>query len=237
LSAPFHFKQFSIVQDITPMKVGTDGVLLGAWVDVDHKTNILDIGTGTGLIALMLAQRAPNANIVAIDSHTDALIEAGKNFQASRYTDRITAIASDVKDFQPLYPFDLIVSNPPFFKSSLHAPSQGRTMARHDIGFSAEDFARTARWLSPDGVLAGIYPIDIYQHFHELMQASGMRLIAKCLVQATPAKPAHRVLFAFAKDKGINTGSAVENIIIETDGRHQYSDSYSNLTKDFYLGF
>jgi tRNA1(Val) A37 N6-methylase TrmN6 len=85
--------------------------------------------------------------------------------------------------------------------------------------------------------LAGIYPIDIYQHFHELMQASGMRLIAKCLVQATPAKPAHRVLFAFAKDKGINTGSAVENIIIETDGRHQYSDSYSNLTKDFYLGF
>lgn len=237
MSAPFHFKQFSIVQEHTPMKVGTDGVLLGAWLNADGAQSILDIGTGTGLIALMLAQRFPKAKITAIDAHPEASMEARANFKASRFSDRIEGIHIDIKDFEPGQKFDLIVSNPPFFKSSLHAPNQGRSLARHDIGFSAEDFAKATAWLSPGGILSGIYPVDIFEHFNQILLQSHMQLTAKCTVQSTPAKHPHRVLFAYRRSSGRIENLGSENIIIEAHGRHQYSDSYKMLTKDFYLGF
>lgn len=157
----FRFKRFSVVNRLAAMKVGTDGVLLGAWTDITGAGLILDAGTGSGLIALMLAQRAPHALIDAIDIVDDAVAEAAANIAASPWADRITACRADLLAYRPETRYDLIVSNPPFFNTTLRSPDDARALARHGDGLSFESLIAAAPpLLAADGRLAFISPAD-----------------------------------------------------------------------------
>ncbi len=220
------------------MKVGTDGVLLGAWCPCVSAKTILDIGTGTGLIALMLAQRNHDAVIHAIEPNSNALADAQLNIANSPWADRIYLSADSLNTYQPPHPFDLIVCNPPFFQNSLRNPSTGRSEARHNIDFSPADLAAAAKWLSPGGILSGIYPPDVFDIFHPFALIQGLTLSGKTDIKPTPDKLVKRVLFAYAKsDKHASAiQTTPEILIIESHGRHGYSDEYLDLTGEFYLG-
>ena len=149
---PFIFKQFKIQQDNTAMKVGTDGVLLGAWADSENATNILDIGTGTGLIALMLAQRNLKANITAIEIDEQASLQASENFNNSPWEIRLSIKNLKLQDFVVEEKFDLIVSNPPFFNNTFQANSSERNIARQTETLSFNELLKnTASLLSENG--------------------------------------------------------------------------------------
>ena len=134
----FQFKQFTVFHDRCAMKVGTDGVLLGAWTRTGQGCSILDIGTGTGLIALILAQRIPDARITAVELDREAALQAAENVRNSPWAARIEVVEADIRQYatRVSHPFDIIVSNPPFFNSSLHSPSEARTQARHTDSLS-----------------------------------------------------------------------------------------------------
>lgn len=148
------------------MKVGTDGVLIGAWADVEGDRRILDLGTGSGLIALMLAQRSPQADIVALDIDEGATKQAQRNFEQSPWAERLGVVNSDVSNYRPEHRFTHIVSNPPYFVDSLHSPDAARTAARHtsSLPFS-EIIASAERLLEPGGRLSVILPTDVAAHF------------------------------------------------------------------------
>jgi len=233
VSAPFSFKQFTISQDRAPMKVGTDGVLLGAWCSCENAVSALDIGTGTGLIALMLAQRNSKIEVVAIEPNAAAASDALLNFENSPWKDRIRLQNTDLESFKTDETFDLIVSNPPFFKNALPASDSGRNLARHITDFSPRLFAEASTLLNSNGIIAGIYPMDIFREFDFQIRQFGLFPSRLCEVQSTPQKSPHRVLFeyAFAKIKM----PIIDKLIIEENGRHKYSDEYLKLTQDFYL--
>ncbi|MBQ6583784.1 MAG: methyltransferase, partial [Alistipes sp.] len=154
----FRFKQFKVEQDGVAMKVGTDGVLLGAWADCSSASSILDIGTGTGVIALMLAQRSSARHIVGVDIDTAAVECAAANFAASPWAERLTAVESSVQEFGGER-FDLIVSNPPYFVDSLHSPDGQRTVARHTTELTFETLdCSVCRLLADGGRFALILP-------------------------------------------------------------------------------
>jgi len=233
LSRPFHFKQFSIEQTRTPMKVGTDGVLLGAWCTCGPVGNALDIGTGTGVISLMIAQRNPTAKITGIDPDPNAIAEARRNFLNSPWSERLEAIETKLQEFDRMSEFDLIVSNPPFFENSLKPPSNGRTTARHTVSLAPKELVAATALLSKTGVLSGIYPVDTFDSFDKLMTEINFHPQRVTFVKPTPNKETHRVLFEYKEGK--ENIPATSELIIEQAGRHHYSDEYIELTKDFYL--
>ena len=160
----FRFKQFEIEQDRCAMKVGTDGVLLGAWAQGGCR--ILDIGSGTGLISLMMAQRFPEAEVVGIDMDVDACGQARENVMASPFRDRVEIVCCRLQDFGAIGVFDAIVSNPPFFVDSLKNPDSKRTMARHTDSLPFRDlFAGVKRLLSDEGVFSAIIPAEVVEQF------------------------------------------------------------------------
>jgi len=232
VSRPFRFKQFTIEQGRAPMKVGTDGVLLGAWAGTTAPEKILDIGTGTGLIALMLAQRFPEASITAIEPNEDALSDARLNFENSPFSERLNLIHSNLEHFRTEIEFDLIVSNPPFFTNSLISENKGRTEARHNLSLSSEALAKATELLSEDGKMSVIYPTETYQSFNQSMQSIGFKVERKTEVKPTQEKGFHRVLAEFGRDA--NQRDEAE-LVIEKYGRHQYSEEYIQLTENFYL--
>ncbi len=215
------------------MKVGTDGVLLGAWCSEPAGNEILDIGTGTALIALMLAQRFEHAFITAIEPNNEAAMDAELNVKNSPFRNRISIGRDDINHFVPSMKFDLIVSNPPFFSNSLSAQSEGRNQARHQRTFLPKQFAEASRWLSSSGTIAGIYPVDAFLEFEKHIGSSGLHLKRKTIVQPTPYKAAHRVLFEYSLKTSIPEITAP--LVIEESGRHTYSESYRQLTAAFYL--
>lgn len=235
MTRPFRFKQFTIKQDKTPMKVGTDSVLLGAWCEGTEAPKILDIGTGTGILALMMAQRFPDSRITAIELNPDAYKEAAYNIKSSPWSERIQIIHQDLIKYNPTEKFDLIIANPPFFHSDLKSPESGKATARHAAHFDAKGLANSTRWLSPNGRLAGVYPVDIFQKFQVDMETQGFFAVRIMKVHPTPQKPAHRILFEFSAQKMRNTD--MDSIVIESEGRHAYSEKYRELTKEFYLNF
>ena len=216
------------------MKVGTDGVLLGAWCP--KGTRILDIGTGSGLIALMAAQRFPEASVDAIDIDEAAVEQARENFSASPWTERLHAYQSSLQDWQaPEY--DLIVSNPPYFQNSLKNPDKARQTARHTDTLSyAELFRHSARLLSANGVLAVVFPAEAEQEVRGLAAAELLSPTHVTRVYSKESKPARRVLMRFEKSTDRETGvRPIEDTLVlenETGGR---SAAYQELTKDFYL--
>ncbi len=226
----FRFKHFEVKQDRCAMKVGTDGVLLGAWAEGGCR--ILDVGSGTGLIALMMAQRFPDAMVDGIDIDSDACEEARENVLASPFADRIAILNTRLQDYQaPLY--DAIVSNPPFFVSSLKNPDEKRSLARHTDSLPFSDLlGGVKRLLKEDGVFSVIVPREVKENIITEGYIAGFRLVKQCAIKTVERKIPKRYLLAFSKNRE-HTFAAEENILNTANG--QRSEWYSNLTKDFYL--
>lgn len=229
----FQFKQFRVEQALCAMKVGTDGVLLGAWTDVDAAFSCLDIGTGTGLLALMVAQRNQQANIVALELDDMAAKQAKENVNASPWSNRIEVVQTDVRDYLPDRPFDLIVCNPPYFNFSLESPNNRRTMARHTFSLSYRELLScVVKFLSFNGCFSLILPFDVHQQFIELASSFGLFCSKVCHVIPRPGASPKRALMEFSFSNQI---MQVSELLIELKERHSYSEQYKWLTQDFYL--
>ncbi len=231
----FQFKKFTVMQSRCAMKVGTDGTLLGAWArgksSGDASSTILDIGTGTGLIALMMAQRYSHARILGIDIDPEACEQACENVAHSPFSDRISIVCVDLKNQQGI--FDTIVSNPPFFEASLTSPDEQRTLARHTSSLSYRDLVTNAwRLLSDDGEFSLIIPAESRQYLEAEASLCGYFKIRECAIKTTPRKQPRRYLLAFAK----HPAEEVEMMegIIET-APNLRSEWYRQLTGEFYL--
>jgi len=232
-SKSFVFKQFKIVQEKAAMKVGTDGVLLGAWADVAGAKAILDVGAGTGLVALMLAQRS-EAIVDAVEIEPVAFCEANQNVVASPWADRVTVFHSSFQEFTEDMPdqYDLIVSNPPYFSNSLVSPDSNRTSARHTQHLSfSELIDGVTKKLLPEGRFCVIIPSNAYDDFRETARLSGFYLVKVVNVIPRENKPANRVLLEFRKRPAER--EVTELCIRYADGN--YTETYRNLTKDYYL--
>lgn len=228
----FKFKQFTVYQDRCAMKVGTDGTLLGAWTDVTKSRTILDIGTGTGLIALMLAQRSLTTQITAIDIDMDSVMQAESNVALSPWRDRIKILCSSLQDFNGSG-YDTIVSNPPYFVNSLKCPNGHRTLARHTASLSYKDlFDGVTRMLSDDGEFSVIIPFDCRDQMNSEAALAGMFLSRSFAVRSVPSKNARRYLLSYKRHQCENIDEA--DVCIE-DGFHNRSEWYQKLTEDFYL--
>lgn len=224
----FTFRQFSVRQDRCAMKVGTDGVLLGAWAD--GGSHILDIGAGTGLISLMMAQRFPGALIDGVEADVEAADQAADN---AKPFPQVAIHAVRLQDWEPPEPYDCIVSNPPFFIDSLKNPSRQRSLARHDVDLSFADIVSFAkRWLTETGQLSVILPADVVEQFSEIAYFSGFRMCRQSLVQTTECKPFKRQLLAFSKSMTCPL-VRTEHCLLQADGSR--SDWYADITKDFYI--
>lgn len=234
-SAPFHFKQFSIAQDLCTMKVGTDGVLLGAWAETDNASNILDIGAGTGVIAIMLAQRAENAMIDAVEIDEIACTQASENMQASPWSKRLNPIQDAIQDYArtSTKQYDLIVSNPPFFTGGTFSNEEYRNVVRHTVKLPNGDLLAAVRSLLADsGKFCVILPTIEGLRFQE--RAQNYRLFCTKMTEVKPKddKPVERLLLQFEK----TPKPLVENsLVIQFEKRNHYTEDYIALTGDFYL--
>jgi tRNA1Val (adenine37-N6)-methyltransferase len=233
----FSFKQFVIKQDRSAMKVGVDGVMLGAWADVASASNILDIGTGTGLIAIMLAQRNHAASIDAVEIERQSYEQAVENVNNCKWKERINVICEKFQDFAQTTRkrYDLIVSNPPYFIASLQSPEIKRTVARHSVQLTQDDLITGINKLLTDkGKFAVIFPYIEANIFIAKAAVQNIFCNKKTSVKPNPGKPVKRIMLEFSRIKQ----PLAENIIcIETGKRHDYSAEYISLTKDFYLKF
>lgn len=216
------------------MKVGTDGVLLGAWVKIKEAKTALDVGTGTGLISLMLAQRSDSLlSIDAIDIDEGAILQTTENVEQSSFKN-IRSVHSSLQDYviDCGKHYDLIVSNPPYFSSSLHSPSGQRTLARHTDSLPMAEFMNiSAHLLSPDGYLSLIFPHTEKELLIELAQNAGLFVSRITTVYPMSHLQAKRVLLEFSM---IKQDIEVADLIIEKE-RHVYTDEFSEFVKDFYL--
>lgn len=230
----FQFKQFTVYQDNCAMKVGTDGVLLGAWANVGEAQRILDIGTGTGLLSLMVAQRS-KAQILGIEIDEAAAQQAMENVERSDWRERIQIKNLSLQDFvlQTNERFDFILSNPPYFNESLKAASSERTIARHTDTLSYEVLLKSvAALLTDEGRFAVVLPYSEKERF--LLLAASQSLFAHQIVDIypTPQSTPKRFLAEFSKQK---TECELSKLVIESAGRHQYSEEYVELTREYYL--
>lgn len=229
----FRFKQFTITHQGAAQKVGTDGVLLGAWANCTNCHSILDVGSGTGLIALMLAQRS-QAQLVGIDIDAGAFENTRLNFENSPFVGRLIAHHLGLADFARIHPalFDLVVSNPPYFVDSLKSPGHARSLARHTEGFShAELLHRSAQLTTETGRLCVVLPFFEGAAFEQDAPIYGWFCVRKTVVYSTQTKPPKRVLLEFAKQWALIECN--ELCIHDTSGG--YSTDYMQLTEAFYL--
>ena len=236
MSSPyFDFKQFRVFHDRCAMKVGTDGVLLGAWARLAEGTKVLDLGTGCGLVALMMAQRFPFAKVTAVEIEPEAAAQAAENFQASPFAERLEAVCSDVRNFVPEGgPFDCIVSNPPFFTEDLLPPSAERSLARNaaDLPF-ADLIGEAQRLLRPGGLFQVILPCSVADGFLSLCAVRAFSLLERMDVRTKPTKPAKRTLLCLVNDLAATRPCRKDFLLCSDHGER--SADYQKLTQDFYL--
>ena len=229
--AGFKFKHFEIHQDRCAMKVGTDGVLLGAWALGGKR--ILDIGSGTGLISLMMAQRYPEAQVVGIDLDTEACAEARENVAASPFADRVNIVDCRLQDYESVEKFDAIVSNPPFFLNSLKNPDSKRSMARHADSLPFRELFRGVKLvLSDDGVFSAIVPVEVLEAFASEGYMHGFYLLRQCGIKTVERKQPKRYLLTFAKHRSREMDDMVETIM---DSEGNSSEWYAKITEEFYV--
>ncbi len=233
----FAFKQFIIKQDKCAMKVGTDAVLLGAWVFPNGSKQILDIGTGTGVVALMLAQKT-DAHIDAIDIDNNAFSQASQNASESKFSNQISVIHSSLQEYSKTTDkkYNLIVTNPPYFEQSLKSSDEQRSFARHaDVLPFEELLDGVIKLLDQKGKFCLILPTLEAEKFRVLAQKRGLFLSKLLRVKSKVNKDTdkrHLMQFEFTP-----TEFSEKTIAIELDERHQYTDDYKQLTKDYYLNF
>ena len=230
----FQFKQFTINQDRCAMKVGTDGTLLGAWANAPvEPCRILDIGTGTGLVALMMAQRYPQSQVIGIDIDRDAAIQAQENVDASPFSDRVKIINADAVKIEDKEGFDAIVCNPPYFVDSLTCPQDQRTLARHTITLTYEQLMRTAyKLLKNDGMFSIVVPTENNDVIESAAALAGFMISRICMIKTTPNKLPKRQLIEFRKNRIDRIDFCEELLEIFPNQR---SDWYYELTRDFYI--
>jgi len=232
----FSFKQFTVRQDRCAMKIGTDGVLLGAWTPIYNNPNaILDIGTGTGIIALMLAQRSEAWQIDALEIDENAYEQATDNFENSPWNDRLYCFHAGLDEFveEPEDEYDLIVSNPPFYSEDFKTDNEARDLARFSDAMPFEDLIEAAALLlSENGIFAVIIPFKEEGSFVALAEEYELYLVKMTRVKGRPTTEIKRSLLAFSRNK--ETNPPIEELIIET-ARHQYTPEYIELTKAFYI--
>lgn len=232
----FNFKQFSIEQNRTAMKIGTDGVLLGAWTPLENNPfSILDIGTGTGIIALMLAQRSSAEQIDALEIDENAYEQATDNFENSSWNDRLFCFHAGLDEFveEPEDEYDLIVSNPPFYQEDYKSNNEQRDLARFQDAMPFEDLIEAADLLlSEKGVFCVIIPFKEEENFLALAQEYELYPQKITRVKGTPITEIKRSLLAFNRKE--NPNFTTDELVIET-ARHVYTAEYIELTKDFYL--
>lgn len=215
------------------MKVGTDGVLLGAWVDVTNAQTILDIGTGTGVIALMLAQRTPSyVQVDAVELNPDACVDAQENFSQAPWNDRLHLYTQAIQTFSPEKTYDLIVSNPPYFINSYKPTDLHRTTARHTEQLSFEELlSAVLRLLNASGRFAVVLPVTEGKAFEKLALDRALHCIRKWSFRTRNNKPVERLLMEFSREsRPCETGE-----ILLYESGEIWSDEYQNLMKDFYL--
>jgi len=232
----FQFKQFTVQQDKSAMKIGTDGVLLGAWTPIENNPySILDIGTGTGIIALMLAQRSSAAQIDALEIDENAYEQATDNFENSPWNDRLFCFHAGLDEFveEPEDEYDLIVSNPPFYSEDYKSNDNQRDLARFQDAMPFEDLIEAAALLlSEKGILSVIIPFKEEENFLALAKEQELFPIKITRVNGTPTSETKRSLLALGRNKKVNF--PMDELIIET-ARHIYTPEYIELTKEFYL--
>lgn len=231
----FQFRQFTVRQDRCAMKVGTDGTLLGAWAHGGRR--VLDIGTGTGLIALMMAQRFPEARVMGIEIDEAAADQARANVEASPFHDRVAVVCADITSWQSAVhvheSFDAIVCNPPYFSDALECPDRQRSMARHTTMLNyASLMDAVRRLLSSDGELSVIVPFDCRSRLEAEAALAGLVKQREWRVMTTPHKAPRRFLLAFGRHAPSVFDSG-EAVLEELPGVR--SAWYRQLTQDFYL--
>ncbi|MFA7445251.1 MAG: methyltransferase [Flavobacteriaceae bacterium] len=233
----FQFKQFAVRQDKTAMKVGTDGVLLGVWTPLpDSVFSILDIGTGTGLVALLLAQRSSAQQIDALEIDEDAYEQAVENFEESPWNDRLFCYHAGLDEFTDEIEdrYDLIVCNPPYFKPNNLIDDKARSKARfYDILPFEELMKGASVLLAQNGIFSVIIPFEEEKHFLELARNESLFPLKITRVKGTPTTKIKRSLIAFSKKT--KEGEATENTLVLELERHHYTPEFAAMVKDFYL--
>jgi tRNA1Val (adenine37-N6)-methyltransferase len=232
----FQFKQFTVKQDRCAMKVGTDGVLLGAWCPIDnHPYSVLDIGAGTGILSLMLAQRSNAEQIDAIEIDENAYEQCVENFESSPWGDRLFCFHAGLDEFmeEPEDEYDLIISNPPFYTEDYKTENEQRDLARFSDALPFKDLVEAVNLLlSENGIFAVIIPFKEEEKFIALAKDFELHPFKITRVKGTPTTEIKRSLLAFKRyELSVLTA---DELIIET-ARHQYTEDYTALTKDFYL--
>lgn len=229
----FRFKQFSVAHDRSTHKIGTDGVLLGAWADVSHVQYVLDVGTGTGVIALMMAQRTAESVLIdAVEIEKQDSEQALENVLQSPWASRISVHHTSIQNFSPSHRYDLVVSNPPYFINSWKPPEKRRSQARHTHELSFDELLGAAsRLLTPTGRLAVILPYQEALQFTDRAKDYELHVIRRMAFRSRAHKPVERLLLEFSR-----TAADVkeESLILHGNGE-EWSDDYKRLTREFYL--
>lgn len=238
MNKPFHFKEFSIHQDKTAMKVGTDAVLLGAWCSLETYPNtILDVGSGTGLISLMMAQRSDAETIDAVEIDPNAYEQSVANFEKSDWSDRLFCYHSSFQDFseemkEENQEYDLIISNPPFYNDNFETNDTSRNTARFTSALSFKELLEsTSKILSDSGIFTIIIPFKEQTVFVSLAAKYRLFLNRVCSVRGTENSEIKRSMLEFS----FYQKEVEETTLVIEKARHKYTQEYINLTKDFYL--
>lgn len=227
----FQFKQFTIAQDHCAMKVGTDGVLLGAWAKAREGDHVLDIGCGTGLISLMMAQRFPESRVTGLEVEPEAVLQARENVADSPFVRRVEILQGDVREFGGQY--QCIVCNPPFYAEQVMSPGEGRRLARSTSSLSFEQLWESVDRLLPSaGLFNVIIPTSRRVSFQALALEHGFALWQSCVVRTVPAKDPKRVMLCYVK--GACMPLPPQQLVLQSADGGRSAD-YSRLTADFYL--
>ena len=231
----FNFKQFHVNQDRCAMKIGTDGVLLGAWTPlINNPYNVLDIGAGTGILSLMLAQRSNAEQIDAIEIDEDAYEQCVENFETSPWGDKLFCFHAGLDEFvdEPEDEYDLIISNPPFYTDDYKSENTSRDLARFEDALPFEELIEAAALLlSDNGIFSVIIPFKEEERFVSLCKELDLFPLKITRVKGTPTTEIKRSLLAFCK---MEQTPLIDELVIEIS-RHNYTPEYIELTKEFYL--
>lgn len=231
----FNFKQFHVNQDRCAMKIGTDGVLLGAWTPIiNNPYNVLDIGAGTGILSLMLAQRSNAEQIDAIEIDEDAYEQCVENFEASPWGDKLFCFHAGLDEFvdEPEDEYDLIISNPPFYTDDYKSDNTSRDLARFEDALPFEELIEAAALLlSDNGIFSVIIPFKEEERFISMCKELDLFPLKITRVKGTPTSEIKRSLLAFCR---MEQTPLIDELVIEIS-RHNYTSEYIELTKDFYL--
>lgn len=230
-SSAFFFQQFSIKQDQCAMKIGIDGVLLGAWAKIHDPKQILDIGTGTGLLSLMMAQRS-DAKIDAVEIESKAFAQAKENIKNSIFHDRIECFNTSIQNFETNKEYDLIISNPPYFEASLKSEDEARNKARHTDSLSLDDlFSKASLLLKAEGHFCIILPYSNLKAAKKVSLNHDLHLVKVTEIKGREHKSPNRVLLAFNKEK--KDTLTTQLTVYSSEGG--YTKEFKALTQDFYL--